>query len=180
MHKRTWSPGKFSERTPFRWISFPAKCKIKRIHGGSMNKIKIIIATVIAFLLIGGLIIVWSAYQKSDLETRVSVDIKDFSDENFEQEVVEASKSFPILVDFYADWCIPCRMLEPVLEEVARDLKGKAIIGKVNTDKNLIGRKFGVSKIPALFIIRDGEIKNAFYGVVPKETIIKALQDFGA
>lgn len=145
-----------------------------------MKRSGVIIATVIAFLLIGGLIIVWSAHQRSDVDKQVASYLKDFSDENFEKEVVEASKSHPILVDFYADWCFPCRMMDPVLEEVARDLKGRAIIGKVNTDKNLIGRKFGVSKIPAVFIIRDGEIKNAFYGVVPKETLVKALQEFGA
>ncbi|HMK35621.1 MAG TPA: thioredoxin domain-containing protein [Desulfomonilaceae bacterium] len=145
-----------------------------------MKKTGIIIATIVALFLVGGLIIVWSAHQREEVEQRISTNLKDFSDENFEKEVVEASKSHPILVDFYAEWCFPCRMLEPILEEVAKDLKGRAIVGKVNTDKNLIGRKFGVSKIPALFIIRDGEIKNAFYGVVPKDTIIKALQEYGA
>jgi thioredoxin 1 len=145
-----------------------------------MKKTGIIIATIVAFFLVGGLIIVWSAHQREDVEKQVSSHLKDFSDENFEKEVVEASKSHPILVDFYADWCLPCRMLDPILEEVARDLKGRATIGKVNTDKNLIGRKFGINKIPAIFIIRDGEIKNAFYGVVPKETLVKALQEYGA
>lgn len=145
-----------------------------------MKKTGIIIATIVAFFLVGGLIIVWSAHQREDVEKQVSTNLKDFSDENFEKDVVEASKSQPILVDFYADWCFPCRMMDPILEEVARDLKGRAIIGKVNTDKNLIGRKFGINKIPAVFIIRDGEIKNAFYGVVPKETLVKALQEYGA
>jgi thioredoxin 1 len=145
-----------------------------------MKKTGIIIITIVAVLLAGGLIIVWSAHQREDVEQRVTTNLKDFSDENFEKEVVEASKNTPILVDFYADWCFPCRMLDPILEEVAKDLKGRAIIGKVNTDKNLIGRKFGISKIPALFIIRDGEIKNAFYGVVPKETIVKALLEYGS
>lgn len=145
-----------------------------------MKKTGIIIVTVVTFLLVGGLIVVWSAYQRGSVEQRVTTNLKDFSDENFEKEVVEASKTFPILVDFYAEWCFPCRMLDPILEEVAKDLKGRAVIGKVNTDKNLIGRKFGINKIPALFVIRDGEIKNAFYGVVPKETIIKALQEYGS
>lgn len=145
-----------------------------------MKKTGIIIATIVAFFLVGGLIIVWSAHQREDVEKQVNSHLKDFSDENFEKDVVEASKSQPILVDFYADWCFPCRMMDPILEEVARDLKGRAIIGKVNTDKNLIGRKFGINKIPAVFIIRDGEIKNAFYGVVPKETLVKALQEYGA
>lgn len=64
------------------------------------------------------------------------------------------------------------------IREVAKDLKGRAVIGRVNTDQNLIARRFGINKIPAIFIIRDGEIKNAFYGVIPKETMIKALEEF--
>lgn len=144
-----------------------------------MKKTGTIVITIIAFLLIGGIIISWSLYQRRGIEVQ-SAHIRSFTDENFQAEVVEASKARPILVDFYADWCFPCRMLEPVLEEVAKDLNGRAIIGKVNTDKNLIARRFGISKIPALFIIRDGEIKNSFFGVVSKETIIKALKEYGA
>jgi thioredoxin 1 len=105
--------------------------------------------------------------------------LKNFTDENFQEDVVEASKLRPILVDFYADWCFPCRMLDPVLEEVAKDLNGRAVIGKLDTDRNLIARRFGVSRIPALFVIRDGEIKDSFFGVVPKETIVKALKEYG-
>lgn len=144
-----------------------------------MKKTGIIALTTLVFLLIGGIIVAWSIYQRKDIEEQAA-HIKSFTDDNFQAEVVEASKSRPILVDFYADWCFPCRMLDPILEEVARDLGGRAIIGKVNTDRNLIARRFGVSKIPALFIIRDGEIKNSFFGVVSKETIIKALKDYGA
>ncbi len=141
-----------------------------------MKRTGIIIISALVLLLAGGLIIVWSSYQKTDdAEKHESVDLKSFTDENFQTEVVDASKNSPILVDFYAEWCFPCRMLEPILEEVAKELKGKAIIGKVNTDKNLIARKFQINKIPAVFIIKDGEVKSAFYGVVPKETIVKAL-----
>ena len=109
-------------------------------------------------------------------EPLVASNVQSFTDENFQSNVVEASKKRPILVDFYAEWCFPCRMLDPVLREVAKDLKGRAVIGRVNTDQNLIARRFGINKIPAIFIIRDGEIKNAFYGVIPKETMIKALR----
>ncbi|MBI4962241.1 MAG: thiol reductase thioredoxin [Desulfomonile tiedjei] len=117
-------------------------------------------------------------YKKGAVQPQSS-NLKNFTDENFQADVVEASKSQPILVDFYADWCFPCRMLDPVLEEVARDLNGRAVIGKLDTDKNLIARRFGVNKIPALFVIRDGEIKDSFFGVVSKETIVKALKDYG-
>lgn len=146
-----------------------------------MKKATTITITILAFIIVGALIIGWSIYQKKkDVASEPSLHVKTFSDENFENDVVEASKARPILVDFYADWCFPCRMLDPVIEEVAKELKGRAIVGKLNTDKNLIARRFGITKIPAIFIIRDGEIKNAFYGVVPKETIVKALAEFGA
>jgi thioredoxin 1 len=144
-----------------------------------MNKTRIIIITAVAFLLVGGLIILWSVYQQQGtVQPQTISNIQSFTDENFEKDVVEASKKRAILVDFYAEWCFPCRMLDPILQEVAKDLNGCATIGKINTDKNLIPRRFGINKIPAIFIIRDGEIKNAFYGVVPKETILKALEEY--
>jgi thioredoxin 1 len=144
-----------------------------------MSKTKIIVVTAVAFLLVGGLIILWSVHQQTGtVQPQLVSNIQSFTDENFEKDVVEASKKRAILVDFYAEWCFPCRMLDPILQEVAKDLNGCATIGKINTDQNLIPRRFGINKIPAIFIIRDGEIKNAFYGVVPKETILKALEEF--
>ena len=144
-----------------------------------MSKTRIIVVTAVAFLLVGGLIILWSVYQQTaTVQPQLVSMIQSFTDENFEKDVVEASKKRAILVDFYAEWCFPCRMLDPILQEVAKDLNGCATIGKINTDQNLIPRRFGINKIPAIFIIRNGEIKNAFYGVVPKETILKALQEF--
>ncbi len=146
-----------------------------------MKKATTITITILALILVGALIIGWSMYQKNrDVAGQPSLHVKIFSDENFQTDVVEASKTHPILVDFYAEWCFPCRMLEPIIEEVAKELSGRAIVGRLDTDKNLIARRFGITKIPAVFIIRNGEIKNAFYGVVPKETILKALSEFGA
>lgn len=144
-----------------------------------MKKAGTVIVSVVAFCLIGALIIGWSVYYKADGPAKQTL-VKTFSDDNFESEVVEASAKVPILVDFYAEWCIPCRMMEPIVEELARDLKGKAVVGKLDTDKNLISRKLGITKIPAVWIVRDGEIKGTFYGVVPKETILKALKEHGA
>jgi len=143
-----------------------------------MTKLGTIIVTVIAFLIVGGLIVGLASYKKGAVQPQAT-NLKSFTDDNFQADVVEASKTHPILVDFYADWCFPCRMLDPVLEEVAKDLSGRAVVGKLDTDKNLIARRFGISRIPALFIIRDGEIKDSFFGVVPKETIVKALKDYG-
>jgi thioredoxin 1 len=144
-----------------------------------MKKTGIIIATVVAFLVLGGMIIAWSVYQKGEV-TEEEARVRDITDDNFQVEVVEASKQRPILIDFYADWCFPCKLMDPALQELARDFKGKAVIGKVNTDKNLIARRFGIQRIPAIFIIRHGEIKDVFYGVVEKERMVKALKDFGA
>jgi thioredoxin 1 len=155
-----------------------------------MNKTRVIIISSVIFLIIGGGILIWSARQTGYSVANVlqgqdkakveSSDVRHFTDDNFESEVVEASKTRPILIDFYADWCFPCRMLDPILQELAKDMRGKAIIGRVNTDKNLIARKFGITKIPAVFIIRDGEIKGSFFGVVPKETMAKALLEYGS
>lgn len=147
--------------------------------GGLMKKSAIVALTVAVLILVGTAIIAWSVYQKR-ASSPDSINVKSFTDENFEEDVVQASKTLPILVDFYAEWCFPCRMLDPILEEVAKDLKGIAVIGKVDTDKNLIARRFGIRRIPTVFVIKDGEIKNAFYGVVPKEQIVKAIKESGS
>ncbi len=155
-----------------------------------MNKTRILIISIVVCLLVGGGILIWSARQSgyrltklfsgTALEKNETSEIKHITDDNFENEVVEASKKKPILIDFYADWCFPCRMLDPILEELAKDMRGKAIIGRVNTDKNLIARRFGITKIPAIFIIKDGEIKGSFFGVVPKETMAKVLLQYAS
>jgi len=141
-----------------------------------MKKTGIVLATIITFFLVGGLIIAWSVYQKEDLEKQLG-QIRHFTDDNFNQEVVEASRSYPVVLDFYADWCFPCRLLDPVLKELAEDFRGRAVVGRVNTDQNLIARRFDIQRIPAVFIIRNAEIKKAFYGVVSKETLAKALKE---
>ena len=144
-----------------------------------MNRTRIIVISAVAIFLLGGMIISWAVYQRGDtVETENC--LKSFTDENFQEAVVKASMKHPVLVDFYADWCFPCRMLEPVIDEVATELCGQAVVGKLNTDKNLISRRFGISRLPALFVIKDGEIKRAIYGVVPKETIVDALNEHGS
>lgn len=137
------------------------------------KKLQVVVAALVV-LSVGMVIIGWAVYQGGQKQIDLSK-IQHFSDENFEQ-VVKLSNKLPVLVDFYADWCFPCKMLAPIVEQVARDMEGRVLVGKVDTDKNLIGRRLGVIKLPTLLVIRDGEVKKRFFGVVPKERIVKALE----
>ena len=89
---------------------------------------------------------------------------------NYHEEVVTSGK--PVLLDFWAPWCGPCRMLSPVIEELAKDFEGKAKICKVNTDEAQdLATKFGVRSIPTLLFIKDGEIKAQMIGAQSKQVI---------
>ena len=95
---------------------------------------------------------------------------------NFESEVLRSDQ--PVLVDFYADWCGPCRMLAPVLEEIAREYEGGVKVGKVNVDEQReLAQKFGVSSIPLLVVVKDGQPVAKSLGYRPKEEIVNLLKD---
>jgi len=96
------------------------------------------------------------------------------TDENFEQEVIESDKA--VLIDFWAVWCGPCRIIAPIVEELANEYEGKAKIGKLDVDNNQqTAIRYGVRSIPTLLIFKDGKIKETIIGAVPKNHIIQKL-----
>ena len=94
--------------------------------------------------------------------------------ENFEREVLQSDK--PVLIDFWASWCGPCRMLSPTISEIAEEYKGKVKVGKVNVDEESeLAAMFRVSSIPLLVVMKDGKVVNTSVGVRPKEQIVGML-----
>jgi thioredoxin 1 len=99
------------------------------------------------------------------------------TDANFEKDVIEASKTQPVLVDFWADWCRPCHMLTPTVEEIARENAGKLKVVKLNVDENInAAGKFNIRGIPTLLVFKGGQVADQLVGAQPKETIVKVLQ----
>ena len=98
----------------------------------------------------------------------------EITDANFADEVEKSD--LPVLIDFWAVWCGPCKMIAPIMEELATEYEGKAKIGKVDVDNNQeISMKFGIRSIPTLLILKGGEVVDQIVGAVPKPAIVDKL-----
>ena len=94
----------------------------------------------------------------------------EITDENFDELVLKSEK--PVVVDFCAEWCGPCRMIGPLINEMSKDFEGKALVGKVNVDQNAnVSAQFGVRSIPTVLFIKNGEVVDKSVGAVPKATL---------
>lgn len=100
----------------------------------------------------------------------------EITDSNFEQEVIKSD--IPVMVDFWAPWCGPCRMIAPLIDELSNEYEGKVKVVKLNTDENpQTASEFQISAIPTLLFFKGGKVVKELVGVVPKEEIKKILDD---
>lgn len=98
----------------------------------------------------------------------------ELTDSNFEQQVLNSNK--PVLVDFWAEWCAPCHIIAPIVEELADEYKENLIVGKVNVDNNpQISMNYGIRSIPTLLIFKGGKAVDQIIGAVPKKTLVDKL-----
>ena len=104
---------------------------------------------------------------KEEEENIIEVD-----DKNFEKKVIEKSKEIPVIVDFFATWCFPCKILSPILEKIAEEYKGKIILAKVNVDEaREHAIKYNIQAVPTVKFFKDGKVLDEFVGVMPEERI---------
>jgi thioredoxin 1 len=100
--------------------------------------------------------------------------VAELSDAAFEQQVIQGGGTY--LIDFWAPWCGPCRIVAPIVDELAKDYEGKLNVAKINVDDNQqVAARFGISSIPTLMIFKGGELKDRITGAVPKATLKQAI-----
>ncbi len=105
-----------------------------------------------------------------------NANVREFTDANFDAEVLKAAT--PVLVDFWAEWCMPCRMLAPTIDAVADEFAGKVKVGKVDTDANRnIAVKYAINAIPTVILFKGGEVKKKFVGLTNKDDLSRAIND---
>ncbi|MBI2032387.1 MAG: thioredoxin [Candidatus Levybacteria bacterium] len=97
------------------------------------------------------------------------------TDSSFEQEVLKSEKV--VLVDFWAEWCAPCKIVEPVIEELTEEYKDKIKVGKVNVDENQVSSKYGIMSIPTIMIFKNGQPVKSIIGAQSKENFKRAIEE---
>jgi thioredoxin 1 len=103
--------------------------------------------------------------------------LAEFTDENFEAEVLKSS--LPVLVDFWAQWCGPCKMLTPIIEELAKDFDGRLKIGKLNVDDSpQFASRYAVNSIPTLLFVKDGNVVDQHVGLLAKKVLQAKIEQF--
>jgi thioredoxin 1 len=101
--------------------------------------------------------------------------VKEFTDSNFESEVLKSSE--PVLVDFWAEWCMPCRALAPTIEKLGKDFQGRVKVGKIDTDSNRdVSMKYQINAIPTVILFKDGQVAAKFVGLKPEKDFKEALE----
>jgi thioredoxin 1 len=107
-----------------------------------------------------------------------SKNIVEFTDTNFETEVLKSDQ--PVLVDFWAEWCMPCRMLAPTIDKIAEAYVGKVKVGKVDTDSNReVAMKYQISAIPTVILFKDGQVAQKFVGLKQEKEFKEAIDSLG-
>jgi thioredoxin 1 len=105
-----------------------------------------------------------------------SANVVEFTDANFDAEVIKSGT--PVLVDFWAEWCMPCRMLTPTIEALAGEFAGQFKVGKVDTDSNQnLAVKYGISAIPTVILFKGGQVAKKFLGLMSKDDLAKSMRE---